>query len=110
MSDIFDVLEGGEDEGTVRFLLGFNGEDTSVSLLSGVDGFVGMEGVGVEKYVSEPPMITMASSAPQTYIQPAGNETNEVNFPLGCVFKQLICAAIILLLIPLPNQRNNSSQ
>ena len=86
MSDIFDVLEGGEDEGTVRFLLGFNGEDTSVSLLSGVDGFVGMEGVGVEKYVSEPPMITMASSAPQTYIQPAGNDTNEVNFLLGCVF------------------------
>ena len=31
--DIFDVLEGGEDEGTVRFLLGFNGEDASVSLL-----------------------------------------------------------------------------
>ena len=37
ISDIFDVLEGGEDEGTVRFLLGFNGEDASVSLLSGTE-------------------------------------------------------------------------
>ena len=65
ISDIFDVLAGGEDEGTVRystlqyntvqcsttlpvhrFLLGFNGEDASVSLLSGVDGF--MPGASME--------------------------------------------------------------
>ena len=25
--DIFDVLEGGEDESAVKFLLGFNGDD-----------------------------------------------------------------------------------
>ena len=25
--DIFDVLEGGEDEGAVKYLLGFGGED-----------------------------------------------------------------------------------
>lgn len=27
--DIFDVLEGGEDEGAVKFLLGFAGDDES---------------------------------------------------------------------------------
>ena len=27
--DIFDVLEGGEDENAVKFLLGFNGEEGS---------------------------------------------------------------------------------
>ena len=73
ISDIFDVLEGGEDEGTVRYLLGFNGADVdSVSLLSGVDGFVGMEGVGVEKYVSDPLSINMTTTSAPTYIQPAG--------------------------------------
>lgn len=65
------MLEGGEDEGTVRYLLGFNGDD-SVSLLSGVDGFVGMEGVGVEKYVSDPLSINMTTTSAPTYIQPAG--------------------------------------
>lgn len=28
--DIFDVLEGGEDESAVKFLLGFNGEDALI--------------------------------------------------------------------------------
>ena len=76
ISDIFDVLEGGEDEGTVRFLLGFNGEE-SVSLLSGVDGFVGME---ADKYsVAENiglnmTMSNMVSNPATTYLQPtAGN-------------------------------------
>jgi hypothetical protein len=50
--DIFDVLEGGEDEGAVRFLLGFNGEEVSgVGFLSHVDTFGGME--VMDKYVSE---------------------------------------------------------
>jgi len=62
--DIFDVLEGGEDEGTVRFLLGFNGEDAGVSLLGGVDGFSGME--GVDKYVADDLNINMTN----TYLPP----------------------------------------
>ena len=49
--DIFDVLEGGEDEGAVRYLLGFNGEEASVGLLGQVDSFGGME--VIEKYVGE---------------------------------------------------------
>jgi hypothetical protein len=45
-------LEGGEDEGAVRFLLGFNGEEVSgVGFLSHVDSFTGME--VMDKYVSE---------------------------------------------------------
>ena len=62
--DIFDVLEGGEDEGTVRFLLGFNGEDAGVSLLGGVDGFSGME--SVDKYVADDLNINMTN----TYLPP----------------------------------------
>ena len=49
--DIFDVLEGGEDEGAVRYLLGFNGEEGSVGLLGQVDSFGGME--VIDKYVGE---------------------------------------------------------
>ena len=50
--DIFDVLEGGEDEGAVRFLLGFNGEEVSgVGFLSHVDSFGSME--VMDKYVTE---------------------------------------------------------
>ena len=69
--DIFDVLAGGEDESTVRFLLGFNGEEASVSLLGGVDTFVGME--NMEKYVGEGIHLnnmTMPSHHTQEYIQP----------------------------------------
>ena len=48
------------------------------TVLSGVDGFVGMENVGVDKYVADPMNITMtaATTAP-TYLQPAG--TGRVN-------------------------------
>jgi hypothetical protein len=49
--DIFDVLEGGEDEGAVRYLLGFNGEEGSVGLLGQVDSFGGME--VIDKYVGD---------------------------------------------------------
>ena len=49
--DIFDVLEGGEDEGAVRYLLGFNGDEGGVSLLSQVETFGGME--VMDKYVGD---------------------------------------------------------
>jgi len=45
--DIFDVLEGGEDEGAVRYLLGFNGDEGG--LLGQVETFGGME--VMDKYV-----------------------------------------------------------
>ena len=82
ISDIFDVLAGGEDDGTVRyrtlqyntvqcsttllvrrFLLGFNGEDASVSLLSGVDGF--MPGASMEVGG----VMCSAPSVPQPVVQ-----------------------------------------
>jgi len=70
--DIFDVLAGGEDESTVRFLLGFNGEEASVSLLGGVgvDTFVGMD--NMEKYVGEGINLNMTLPSPHTqeYIHP----------------------------------------
>jgi len=47
--DIFDVLEGGEDEGAVRYLLGFNGDEGG--LLGQVETFGGME--VMDKYVGE---------------------------------------------------------
>jgi len=62
--DIFDVLEGGEDEGTVRFLLGFNGEDPGAGLLGEVDGFAGME--NEMKYVADGLNISMGN----TYLPP----------------------------------------
>ena len=74
--DIFDVLEGGEDESTVRFLLGFNGEEASVSLLGGVETFVGME--HVEKYVGDGINLnmTLPSHSPnQEYLQPPVTST-----------------------------------
>ena len=49
--DIFDVLEGGEDEGAVRYLLGFNGDEGGVGLLSQVETFGGME--VMDKYVGD---------------------------------------------------------
>ena len=49
--DIFDVLEGGEDEGAVRYLLGFNGDESGVGLLGQVETFGGME--VMDKYVGE---------------------------------------------------------
>ena len=33
--DIFDVLEGGEDESAVKFLLGFNAEDAAAAAVNG---------------------------------------------------------------------------
>lgn len=48
--DIFDVLEGGEDEGAVRYLLGFNGDEGGVDL-GQVDGFGGME--VMDKFVGD---------------------------------------------------------
>ena len=69
--DIFDVLEGGEDEGTVRFLLGFNG-DEPVNLLGGVDTFVAMD--QVEKYVGDGINLNMSlpSQATPEYLPPPG--------------------------------------
>ena len=66
------MLEGGEDEGTVRFLLGFNGEDATVNLLGGVDTFVGMD--QVEKYVGDGINLnmTLPSQATQEYLPPPG--------------------------------------
>ena len=73
------MLAGGEDESTVRFLLGFNGEETSVSLLGGVgvDSFVGMD--NMEKYVGEGINLNMMPSPhTQEYIQP-GTETERAS-------------------------------
>ena len=65
-------MEGGEDEGTVRFLLGFNGEEASAGvLLGGVETFVGMD--NVEKYVGEGIMnMSLPSPALQEYLHPPG--------------------------------------
>ena len=73
--DIFDVLEGGEDEGTVRFLLGFNGEEATVNLLGGVDTFVGMD--HVEKYVGDGINLNMTvpSQATAEYLPPPGENS-----------------------------------
>ena len=77
-------MAGGEDESTVRFLLGFNGEEGSVSLLGGVgvESFVGMGPMDhMEKYVGEginltmPTMPTMPSPNTQDYIHQPGRET-----------------------------------
>ena len=77
------MLAGGEDESTVRFLLGFNGEETSVSLLGGVgvESFVGMGPMDhMEKYVGEGINLNMTMPSPNTqeYIQP-GSETETDN-------------------------------
>ena len=64
-------------------MLGFNGEDASISLMSGVESFIpGMDGVtgvtGVEKYVTgvnspgEQLGGAMAMTAANTYLQPTG--------------------------------------
>ena len=77
------MLAGGEDESTVRFLLGFNGEEASVSLLGGVgvDTFVGMD--NMEKYVGEGINLNMTLPSPHTqeYIHP-GTETELQTVPL----------------------------
>lgn len=64
--DIFDMLEGGEDEGTVRFLLGFNGDEAS--LLSGMDGLVEFE----NKFSAEGGLVNGLGSGEQTFLPPAG--------------------------------------
>ena len=70
------MLAGGEDESTVRFLLGFNGDEASVSLLGGVgvDTFVGMD--NMEKYVGEGINLNMTMPSPNTqeYIHPGSME------------------------------------
>ena len=63
--------------------MGFNGEDASISLMSGVESFIpGMDGVtgvtGVEKYVTgvsspgEQLGGAMGMTAANTYLQPTG--------------------------------------